>query len=192
VRRILPAIAIWGFVAGSFFPFANVFLAVHLRMPLRSVGSVFSLSQLCQVAAVLCAPLVFRRLGVSNGLFTMQIAVASCFMMLALTSHPVAASLTYVILTAMQYMGEPGIYSLMMKIVPEELRGQASATMALVLAASQLIAAASAGWAFTNLGYPLAFGIIAGIALTAGFFFKTVAHAEARALVPCGNESQAD
>jgi len=109
VRRVLPAVAIWGLVAGSFFPFANVFLAVHLRLPLRSVGTVFSISQLCQVAAVLCAPMVLRRLGVSNGVFTMQIAVAFCFMLLALNSHPLAASVTYVALTAAQYMGEPGI-----------------------------------------------------------------------------------
>ena len=192
VRRVLPAVAIWALVAGSFFPFANVFLAVHLRLPLRSVGTVFSVSQLCQVAAVLCAPLVLRRLGISNGVFSMQIAVAFCFMLLALNSHPVAASVTYVALTAAQYMGEPGIYSLMMNIVPEEGRGQASASMALVLGAAQLIAAACAGWAFTNLGYPLAFGIIALIALCAGFLFKTVVHTEAHGLVPIGSESPAD
>jgi MFS family permease len=122
----------------------------------------------------------------------MQIAVAFCFMLLALNSHPVTASVTYVALTAAQYMGEPGIYSLMMNIVPEEARGQASASMALVLGAAQLIAAASAGWAFTNLGYPLALGIIALIALWAGFLFKTVAHAEAHAVVPIGTESPAD
>jgi predicted MFS family arabinose efflux permease len=192
VWRVLPAVAIWGLVAGSFFPFANVFLAVHLRLPLRSVGTVFSISQLCQVAAVLCAPLVLRRLGLSNGVFTMQIAVTACFILLALNSHPMAASITYVALTAAQYMGEPGIYSLMMNIVPEEARGQASASMALVMGAAQLIAAACAGWTFTNLGYPLAFGVIALIALCAGLLFKTGAHDGVRTLVPIGNESPAD
>jgi len=180
MRRILPAIGIWGLVTGSFAPFGNVFLAMHVHLPLRSVGTVFSISQLCQVAAVLCAPLVFRRLGIPNGVFTMQMATAGCLLLLALTVHPMAAGATYVALMGMQYMGEPGIYSMMMNIVPQEARGSASASMAFVLGAAQLIAAACAGWTFTNLGYPRALGIIAVIALTAGLLFKTVAYAEPR------------
>jgi MFS family permease len=190
MRRILPAVGIWGLVTGSFAPFGNVFLATHVHLPLRSVGTVFSISQLCQVAAVLCAPLVFRRLGIPNGVFTMQIATACCFMSLALTVHPFAAGMTYVVLMGMQYMGEPGIYSMMMNIVPEEARGSASASMAFVLGAAQLIAAACAGWTFTNLGYPRALGIIAVIALTAGLLFKTVAHAEAQPLMACTDEGR--
>ena len=190
MRRILPAVGIWGLVTGSFAPFGNVFLAMHVHLPLRSVGTVFSISQLCQVAAVLCAPLVFRRLGVPNGVFTMQIATACCFMMLALTVHPLASGMTYVVLMGMQYMGEPGIYSMMMNIVPEEARGSASASMALVLGGAQLIAAAGAGWTFTNLGYPRSLGIIAIIALTAGLLFKSVAHREAQPLIACADQGQ--
>jgi MFS family permease len=190
VRRILPAIGIWGLVTGSFFPFGNVFLAVHLHLPLHSVGTVFSISQICQVAAVLCAPLVFRRMGISNGVFAMQMGTASCFILLALTAHPIAASTMYVVLTGAQYMGEPGIYMMMMNIVPEEARGQASASMALVLGVAQLIAAAVAGWTFTNLGYPRTLGIIAVIALTAGLLFKTVVHEETRPLVAYGNDGR--
>jgi len=163
---------------------------VHLRLPLHSVGTVFSASQLCQVAAVLCAPLIFRRVGVPAGVFTMQIATTCCFLMLALTTQPVAASMTYVVLTAMQYMGEPGMYSLMMDIVPTESRGGASATMALVLGVAQLIAATTAGWTFTNLGYPRSLAIIAVIALLAGLLFKSVAHAKTAPLVPCANDSR--
>ena len=192
VRRILPAVALWGLVAGSFFPFGNVFLAVHLRLPLHSVGTVFSASQLCQVVAVLCAPLVFRRLGVPAGVFTMQMATTCCFLLLALTANPLPASMAYVTLTAMQYMGEPGFYSLMMNIVPEESRGAASASMALVLGVAQLMAATTAGWMFANLGYPRTLAIIAAIALLAGLLFKSVARARTPALVACGNESRAE
>jgi len=190
VRRILPAIGIWGLVTGSFAPFGNVFLAGHVRLSLHHVGTVFSLSQLCQVAAVLCAPLVFRRLGVPNGVFTMQLATACCFLLLAVTVHPVFAGFTYVALMGMQYMGEPGIYSLMMSAVPQEGRGSASASMALVLGAAQLIAAWCAGWMFTALGYPRALGIIAIFAIAAGLMFRTVAHGKARMLVPCADESR--
>ena len=189
VRRILPAVGIWALVTGSFAPFGNVFLASRLHLPLHSVGTVFSISQLCQVAAVLCAPIVFRRLGVPNGVFTMQLATALCFMLLALTMQPLAASMMYVAVTGLQYMGEPGIYSMMMNVVPAEARGTASASIAMVVGASQLIAAAVAGWTFTNLGYPRALGIIAVIALIAGLLFRTVADTQPRTLVPCRNEA---
>jgi MFS family permease len=192
LRRILPAVGIWGLVTGSFAPFANVFLTTHLRLPLHSVGMVFSVSQICQVAAVLCAPLVFRRLGVSNGVFAMQIATALCFILLALTPHPVAASMMYVALNGLQYMGEPGIYSLMMHLVPEESRPGASAAMAFVLGAAQLIAAAAAGWTFTNFGYPPALTMIAAIALAAGLLFRTASSSETHALVPAANERSGD
>ena len=192
LRRFLPAVAIWGLVTGSFSPFANVFLAVHLRLPLTKVGTVFALSQLFQVAAVLCAPVLFRRLGIARGVFAAQIATASCFFVLALSTGSMPASVTFIALTGAQYMSEPGIYSLLMGIVPKELRAGASASMTLVLAVTQLIAAASAGWAFTNLGYPRALGIIALFAITAGILFNTVARPAPRSLIPGTVESQAD
>jgi MFS family permease len=192
LKRFLPAIAVWGLVTGSFSPFANVFLATHLRLPLHQVGTVFSLSQLFQVVAVLCAPLVFRRLGVAAGIFVTQIATSLCFFTLAFSSHALLACATYITLTAAQYMSEPGIYSLMMSIVPEELRSGASASMALALAASQLIAAATAGWAFTYLGYPRALGGIALIAVLAGVLFKTGLSTERRLLIPPATGVQAD
>jgi MFS family permease len=192
LKRFLPAVAIWGLVTGSFSPFANVFLAVHLHLPLHRVGTVFSLSQLFQVAAVLCAPILFLRLGVSRGVFAAQIATASCFVVLALSSRSIPASIAYIALTGAQYMSEPGIYILLMAIVPEELRAGASASMALVIAVSQLIAAATAGWAFTNLGYPRALGIIAIIATCAGVLFNTVARPATRTVISNAAESQAD
>ncbi len=188
-RRILPAVGIWGLVTGSFAPFGNVFLATHVHLHLHSIGTVFSLSQLCQVAAVLCAPLAFRRLGVSKGVFTIQIGVALCFALLALTANPVAAGVLYVAVNGAQYMGEPGIYSMMMNCMPEESRASASGAMALVLGASQLIAASAAGWIIANLGYPAGLGMIAVVALCAGVLFRTASESEAPALLPCANDA---
>jgi predicted MFS family arabinose efflux permease len=104
--------------------------------------------------------------------------------------HPIAAGAGYVALMGMQYMGEPGIYSMMMNVVPEEARGSASASMAVVLGAAQLIAASAAGWAFTNLGYPRTLGMIAVVAVTAGLIFRTVRDAEAAELIPCAEGEQ--
>jgi MFS family permease len=99
LKRFLPAVATWGLVTGSFSPFANVFLAVHLRLPLHNVGTLFSLSQLFQVASVLCAPILFRKLGISRGIFAAQIATACCFLVLALSTRSIPASIAYIALT---------------------------------------------------------------------------------------------
>jgi hypothetical protein len=120
------------------------------------------------------------------------IATALCFFTLAFSSHALLACITYVTLNAVQYMSEPGIYSSMMSIVPDELRSGASASMALVLAASQLIAAATAGWAFTYAGYPRALAAIVLLAVVAGVLFKAGLGAERRLLISRATEVQAD
>ena len=169
--RFLPAVGLWGLVTGSFSPFANVFFAGHLHLQLRQIGTIFSVSQLAQVAAVLCAPLIFRRWGVTAGIVAAQSATALCFLLLASFSHSAIASSVYVTLTALQWMNEPGIYSMLMSIAPEEHRGGASASMSFTLSSSQLVAAVTAGWAFKNFGYPPTFCAIAIIAIMAAGMF---------------------
>lgn len=171
--RFLPAVGLWGFVTGSFSPFANVFFAGHMHLPLRKIGTIFSISQLAQVAAVLSAPLVFRRWGITTGIVTAQSAMAVCFLLLASSNHSGVASSVYIALTAAQWMNEPGIYSMLMKLVPEEHRGGASASMSLTLSSSQLVAAAAAGWAFKNVGYPPTFCVIALAAIAAAIVFAS-------------------
>ena len=177
MRRFLSAIALWGLVTGSFVPFGSVFFAVRFHLPLEHVGTIFSMSQLSQVGAVLLSPLLFRRFGVPLGIVATQLATGLCFVALAVSNRSIPASIVFVILAAVQYMSEPGIYSQLMNIVPEEHRGGASASMTLAIAATQLIAGALAGWAFTHLGYSFAFAIIALIAGAAAFVFKTTVRA---------------
>jgi MFS family permease len=59
--RVLPAIALWALVTGSFSPLASVYLANSVHLSLQQIGNAFSLSQIAQVAAVLLAPLLFRK-----------------------------------------------------------------------------------------------------------------------------------
>jgi MFS family permease len=186
LMRFLPAVLVWGLVTGSFSPLANVFFAVHLRLPLRQIGTVFSISQLCQVAAVLCAPLVLRRWGVIAGIISAQLATSLCFALLALSSRPALASGVYVALTAFQWMNEPALYTMLMSIVPEEQRGGASASMSLAVSFSQLVAAATAGWAFTTFGYPPVLGTIAFVAMIAAALFGTIPRVGAATALPCG------
>jgi MFS family permease len=172
--KFIPAVAVWGLVTTSFSPFANVFFAVHIRMPLHQVGTVFSISQLVQVGAVLCVPLVFRRWGLTKGILIAQLATSFCFVLLATSTRSFFCSAVYIALTAFQWMNEPGLYSLLMNIVPEDQRGGASASMSFTLSCAQLVAAALAGWGFTHLGYPAVLSAIAVAAVAAGLLLRRI------------------
>lgn len=182
--RFLPAIAIWSLVTGSFGPFANVYFAKHLQMPLPQIGFVFSVSQIMQVAAVLLAPLVFRRFGLVTGIVYMQVATASALASLALFHGVVEASFLYVGYTAFQWMSEPGMYSLLMDRLPPGDRSDASAWNVLVTSSAQAIAATLAGAAFVRFDYPVVLMIVAGIALAAACSFHLLVRGSRRE-VPC-------
>ena len=149
LRRFLPAMAVWALVTGSFPPFANVYFVHHLGLSLQKVGFVFSLSQLVQFLAVLSAPLLFRRTGLVRGVVLTQIATAAALASLALI-HPgphggTQAAWVYAAYMAIQYMNEPGIYSLLMDQIPPGERSSASASTFFVTSACQAIASASHG-----------------------------------------------
>ncbi len=174
LMRFLPAVAAWGFVTGAFSPFANVYFAQHVHIPLVHIGNIFSASQLFQVIAVLAAPVLFRRAGINNGILIAQVVACACLLALSGGSTAFAAGCVYVVLTGAQWMSEPGIYTTLMSLASPEERSGASASMALVLSSAQLIAAVSAGWSYTTLGYPRSLAILAGLALLTGVLFKFV------------------
>ncbi len=174
--RFLPAIAIWGLVTGSFSPLASVYFSRHLHMSLPQIGNAFSLSQIAQVAAVLVAPMLFRRMGLIAGIVSTQVVSSLLLLTLAMVGDPFMATATYVGFTAFQWMNEPGLYSLLMNSVPPEDRSGASASNSLVGSASQVIAASLAGGAFARYGYPYVLRIIAFIALLAAALLWTLQH----------------
>ena len=169
--RYLPAIAVWSLVTGSFSPLASVYLARHVHLSLPQIGNAFSLSQIAQVAAVLLAPMLFRRWGLVGGIVFTQVAAAILLLTLAASADPLAATASYICFSAFQWMNEPGLYSLLMNMVPTEARGGASASNSLVMSSSQAIAATLAGGAFVQYGYPVALRGIAVIALIAAALF---------------------
>jgi predicted MFS family arabinose efflux permease len=169
--RYLPAIAVWSLVTGSFSPFANVYFSNHLQMSLPQVGTIFAVSQLAQVLAVLLAPLVFRRWGLVSGIVYMQCATAFCLLTLSLFHSPLGAAIGYIGFTAFQWMNEPGTYSLLMNGVAGDERGGAAASNSLAISAMQAVAAICAGEVFTKYGYPLSLRGIAGIAGIAALLF---------------------
>lgn len=169
--RFLPAIAAWTLVTGSFSPFANVYFAQHLHMSLPQIGNAFSLSQLMQVAAVLAAPLLFRRWGLVSGIVFTQLAAATFLCVLASIHSPLAAILGYMAFAAFQWMNEPGLYSLLMDRVSPEQREGAAASNSLVISAASALAAMLAGAAFAKFGYPASMFTIAAIAVVAAVLF---------------------
>ena len=172
--RFLPAIALWTVAAEAFPPFANVYFARHLRMPVPQIGAVFSAGQLMQVLAILLSPLLFRRLGLVPAIVCTQIATALALGCLAFTRDPWIAAFIYPAYTALQWMCEPGMYSLLMGSVPEADRSGASALNVLVMSAVQAAAAAAAGLSFTRFGYPSTLSAIAGIVVLAACSFHVL------------------
>lgn len=171
LSRFLPAIAIWSLVTGAFSPFANLYFVHHLQMSLPRTGLVFSISQLSQVAAILISPIVFRKLGLNSGIVGTQIATAVTLATLALVHGALPASIVYILFTAFQWMGEPGMYSLLMAGVPLEERSAASAWNVFVMSSCQAIAAVIAGSAFTRFGYPAVLIATAAFAMLAAYSF---------------------
>jgi len=177
LRRFLPAMAVWALVTGSFPPFANVYFVHHLGLPLQKVGFVFSLSQLVQFVAVLGAPLLFRRTGLVKGVVLTQMATAAALASLALIRGGRDAVWLYAAYMAIQYMNEPGIYSLLMEQIPPGERSNASASTFFVTAACQALASAVMGAAIVRFGYPPVLLGIALLALAATAMFGRLSHA---------------
>jgi len=172
--RYLPAIAVWSLVTGSFSPLASVYLAKHVHLSLHQIGNAFATSQLIQVGAVLLAPALFRRWGLINGIVFTQMAAACLLLTMAFTNHPLTAAAAYVCFSAFQWMNEPGLYSLLMNMVPAEDRSGAAASNSLVTSGVNAAAATLTGSAFLRYGYPSVLRGIALMAILAASLFKNL------------------
>jgi predicted MFS family arabinose efflux permease len=151
--RFLPTFALWSVVTGSFIPFAAVFLQQQLGLSMRHVGLVFSASQLTQFAAVLLAPLLYRRWGTITGIMYTQIATGVAVFALGHlhgTSTAVALYLGYM---GAQFMSSPGLYSLLMARIPDAERSTASAVQNVTSALCQAASAAVTGGCIVRYGY---------------------------------------
>jgi MFS family permease len=162
--RFLVVIAIWNFSVSFFVPFANVYLSHHLGLSVMRIGEIFTMSQLIQMAMVLLAPFLYRRVGLVTGIALTQVCTGLLFLSLSLATRRPAAIWIYLFLTGLQWMGGPGIASLLMSRTPEAHRSHASAMYTVVNLAAQAGAAALAGRLFEQYGYA---GPLSGDALLA-------------------------
>jgi MFS family permease len=172
VFRFLAASAVWSLVIGSFGPFASVYFARILKMPLPHIGIVFSLSQLLQVAGVLCAPFIFKKCGLVAGVMYMQITTAIFLVGLAATHTILTAAIFFLAYTGAQWMSGPGIYTFLMNKVDDSEKSNASALNLLTTSLSQAAAATGAGYLLTRFGYPAVILGIAAVAAIAALMFR--------------------
>lgn len=171
ITQFLLAIAVWSFATGLFNPLFSAYFSRRLRMPVESIGLVFSISQAAQVGAILLAPLILRRLGVSRGVAAMQFAAAATLAALASAPAALTAGVLYAGYMSFQYMSEPGIYSGLMNRVTPNQRSGASALNFLAIFVAQALAASVAGVVIARFGYTPMLATAAIVAAIASLLF---------------------
>jgi predicted MFS family arabinose efflux permease len=174
VVRFLIAMLIWNLGTGVFNPFRNVFFARQIHLSVEQIGYVFSWSQAAQVGAILLAPMVLRRFGVTRAIARMEFATALALLGLAVITGPASAAFVYCAFMAAQYMSEPGMFTLLMDGVKITERNSASALNFLVSFGGQAVAAALAGIALERFGYPPVLTAAAIICGMAAFLFRVL------------------
>ena len=170
--RFLPSMALWSAVLVSFTPFANVYLSHDLKIDLPKIGIIFSVAQIAQFCMGLLTPVIFRRMGLVNGIVATQVATAAAMACLAGTHNAGLAVALYLGFSATQWMSSPGLYNLLMSRMPDSERGSAAAATLFCNALLQSAATAIAGILFARFGHPRVLLGIAGLALTTALLFK--------------------
>ncbi|MBV8729973.1 MAG: MFS transporter [Acidobacteriia bacterium] len=171
--RYLVAIAVWNLATGAFNPFANVYFE-RLLFPVERIGAVFSFSQAAQVAAVLAAPLVFRKCGLTTGISWMMLATAAALCALAGQASGFATALVYSAYMSFQWMSEPGLNTLLMNRVEAAERSRASALNYLVAFGAQALAAFAGGALMARFGYTAVLAGAAAVAAAAAGLFRVL------------------
>jgi predicted MFS family arabinose efflux permease len=175
--RFLPAMALWTVVLTSFTPFANVYLSRARHVPMLRIGLIFSVAQIVQLCVTLLTPMLFRALGLVNGIVVTQIMTALCLGCLAGSRNTGLAVAMYLSFSAMQWMSSPGLYNLLMSRVPDEERTTAASMTLFCNALVGAGATAGAGILFTRFGYPVVLAEIAALAVVAAVLFLLLAGA---------------
>ncbi len=171
LTRFLITIAAWHLGTGLINPFFNVFFA-RLQMPVEQIGTVFSAAQVAQAAAILAAPIVLKKLGLTTGIAGMQFVSGLTLIALAATTNPMLATLAFAVFMMSQHMTDPGMFTFLMNGVPAAERSNASALNFLVTFTAQAIVSAIAGKMLAHYGYPPVMVAAAIICTLAALLFR--------------------
>ena len=163
--RFLVCMTLWSALVAAFTPFANVYLARDLHIPMEQIGLLFSIVQLVQLCMGLLTPIVFRAVGLVRGIAMTQIAAALLLWSMAAATNARFAVAFYLIFSAVQWMSSPGLYNLLMSETPDAERSSAAATTLFLNALASSGATAGAGLLFSHFGYPRVFSGLAVVAV---------------------------
>lgn len=153
-RRLITAIAMWGFAVGLFAPFFTLYFSSHLGASVRTIGLDLAGGQVVGAVFTLFAPMWVAYWGMARSIrFFMFTAGAAAFFM-TLTEANLASGVGYAIYMGYVAMVQPPLNTLLMNTVqPEE---QAGASMANALFGFVAVAAGgyTGGRLIELLGYP--------------------------------------
>ncbi|MBS1799648.1 MAG: MFS transporter [Acidobacteria bacterium] len=170
--RFLPVMALWSAVAASFVPFANVYFVRTFQMPLAKLGWIFSAAQVAQLLAGIAAPQLYQRIGRIHGIVVTQAVAALAFGLLAISASSASAVSIYLLLSASQWMSSPGLYSLLMDSVPDDLRSSASSLTMFFNSVMQAATIMLVGASLVHFGYPNVLMALMVAACTGAAMFK--------------------
>jgi len=171
ITRFVIPLFLLNLGTGAFNPFANTYFAQFLKMPVRTIGLVFSAGQLAQVVAIALAPMIIRRLGQVRGIMAIEVFTGVSLAFLATRPPDAAAALGFAGYQAFQWMDEPAMESLLMTQVQPGERSGASSMMYMVIFAANAIAAPVAGNGLSRLGYPPVIATASCLLMLGGFLF---------------------
>ncbi len=175
---LLAALACWTAATGAVNPFFNAFFATRLRMSVAQIGVAFSSSNLFQVAAVLAAPALFRKLGDVTGIALTQALAAVALGFLAVALGGTAPAI-YVGYMGLQYVSEPAILNALMTCVAPAERSGASALYFIMSSMVGSLAAYTGGLAISHSGYSPVFLACGVMAMFAAFLFFVLVRRQA-------------
>jgi hypothetical protein len=144
------------------------------------IGNIFSLSQVVQMTAVLLAPLVLRKYGLTAGISWMMLATAVGLGGLAAQVPGLASALIFTGYMSFQWMSEPGLNTLLLGRVAESERSGAAALGYLVAFGAQALAAFAGGALVTRFGYGAVLAGAATLAAAAAGLFRMLVGAGER------------
>ena len=172
VFQLLTTLVLWSFFVGSFPPFFNVFFHQQFNQSLDGIGIIFSVSQVCQFAAVLCMPWLVLRLGRVKAIASVQFASALMLPILIVITNVQIAGTIYLTYLSLQVMAEPALESFIMDSVLPEERNTVASLRYMTLFSVQALAVLASGLAIARFGYPslLVAMALLGIAASATFY----------------------
>ena len=172
ILQLLTALVLWSFFVGSFPPFFNVFFHKQFNQSLNGIGIIFSVSQLCQLAAVLCMPWLVLRLGRVRAISSVQFASALVLPVLIVVTNVQTAGVIYLTYLSLQVMAEPALESFIMDSVLPEERNTVASLRYMTLFSVQALAVLVSGFAIARFGYSslLVAMALLGIAASAAFY----------------------